>query len=189
MKRPYAHKGHQKGFTFIQMMTVLVILGISGAIAAPSFAKVIAKGKVNSLSNELLTLMHAGRMEAIRTRKNAIVCPSGNGTQCSGNDWSTAIMFSDSNGDGQVSSGEKVLRVFKSTQKGVVIRNQISSGSTKVTFRPNGIAQVGTGSSQDVVSFCSPNFPGESKVLKVGTSMARTRVSFTLNASNKEGCL
>lgn len=54
-----------QGFTLIEMLVVVALLGIFLAIAAPSFAGLIRSNKVQAAADELVTVLQYARSEAI----------------------------------------------------------------------------------------------------------------------------
>jgi len=54
-----------KGFTIVELMITIAILGILVAIAAPSFNESIARRRVDGIANELSTDLQFARAEAI----------------------------------------------------------------------------------------------------------------------------
>ncbi|ABM38208.1 GspH/FimT family pseudopilin [Polaromonas naphthalenivorans] len=54
------------GFTLIEVMVSLAILGILAALAAPSFSETIKRYRVNAIKDDLIASMQAARSEAIR---------------------------------------------------------------------------------------------------------------------------
>ncbi|CAN5281905.1 N/A [soil metagenome] len=62
------------GFTLIEMLTVLVIFGISAAIAAPSLSGFISGNKVDRARDQVIGDLAYSRMLAIRSAATVNVC-------------------------------------------------------------------------------------------------------------------
>lgn len=73
-----------RGFTLIEFMISLVVLGAMIAIAAPSFEKMAAGNSVRSCSVNLVTALNTARADAVNLRRGATL--SANAT-ASGNEW------------------------------------------------------------------------------------------------------
>jgi prepilin-type N-terminal cleavage/methylation domain-containing protein len=65
------------GFTIIELMTVVTILGIFAALAAPSMADLLASTAVKGASTDFYSSLITARSEAIKRRANATVAPVG----------------------------------------------------------------------------------------------------------------
>jgi len=65
------------GFTIIELMTVVTILGIFAALAAPSMADLLASTAVKGAQSDFYSSLIAARSEAIKRRANATVAPIG----------------------------------------------------------------------------------------------------------------
>ena len=66
----------QRGFTVIEILLVIVIIGVFAAIAAPSFVTFTSSQKVKTASFDLYAAMMFARSEAIKRRVNVTVKPT-----------------------------------------------------------------------------------------------------------------
>lgn len=57
---------NKSGFTLIEVMVSLVVLGILASLAAPSFSESIKKYRVKAIKDDLIASMQMARTEAIR---------------------------------------------------------------------------------------------------------------------------
>jgi len=102
--QPTARQQH--GFSLIEAIIVLVIVGIVAAIGLPGFGEFSNRNRMSAATNGLVGALHAGRSESITRGTSTIVCPSLNADSpaatCANNgDWAKGfIVFVDENGNG-----------------------------------------------------------------------------------------
>lgn len=76
-----------RGFSLVELMVTIVILGVLLAMAAPSFSEMVRNNRSQAAANELVSALNSARMEAIKRGQRVSLCPSSNGTSCSGASW------------------------------------------------------------------------------------------------------
>ncbi|MFI4866242.1 MAG: GspH/FimT family pseudopilin [Steroidobacterales bacterium] len=131
------------GFTMIELVTVIAIVGILMAIGVPSFKYVTTANRISAEVNGLLGDMQFARAEAIKEGHTVVVCVSTNLTTCNGtNTWQSGwIICSDANNDGTCDAGDPILRV----QKPFAVSNSTdtfvaSGGTSALLFNREGFA-------------------------------------------------
>lgn len=66
------------GFTLIELMIVVALLGIFAAIAVPGFTQFINNNRTQSANNEVMALLQYARSTAVAQRTTISVCPDDN---------------------------------------------------------------------------------------------------------------
>jgi type IV fimbrial biogenesis protein FimT len=140
------HAGHRParkalaGFTIIELLVVVTMVVILGALAIPAFTNVTTANRVSSQINGLLGDIQYARAEAIKEGLSVGICSSTDGATCSGsNTWSYGwIVFGDTAGNGTVAAGEPKLRV----QKGLTGSNTLTAdnATSYIAFNRDGFA-------------------------------------------------
>jgi type IV fimbrial biogenesis protein FimT len=69
-------QNRHSGFTVVELMVTIAIVGILAAIAAPSFIGVVNTNRLASNANELLSIIQYARSEAVRSNSRVIFCGS-----------------------------------------------------------------------------------------------------------------
>jgi type IV fimbrial biogenesis protein FimT len=70
-------RGRQAGFTFIEMMMVIVIVAILAAVGAPSMVDMIRTSKVRTAASDFYAALLQARSEAIKRRTTITMAPVG----------------------------------------------------------------------------------------------------------------
>jgi type IV fimbrial biogenesis protein FimT len=132
----------QRGFTLIELLVTFTVLAIILGIGVPGLRDFIFNNRQVSALNEMVASLQYGRTEAIARNNTVSLCPSTNGTSCTGaSTWDVGwIIFSDSDADGTVDGGtDTVLRVVEGLDN-----LDLGFDNNAVTYRRNGRAQAGT---------------------------------------------
>jgi type IV fimbrial biogenesis protein FimT len=112
-------RGKAFGFTMVELMITLVIIGILATIAVPSFRDFVRTQRVKSASFELVAALTLTRSEAIKRNTNITMTQASGGWQ---NGWS-------------ISAGGQALRT-QNAYNGVSIAD--SANAAAVTFNRDG---------------------------------------------------
>lgn len=125
------------GVTLIELLLVLAIMAVLGAMALPPCARLLQRDAVRSGQRALVIALHEARLQAVRRDTRVIVCPSADGSRCGhsrhwGRGWLVAV---DADRDGQP-DGRILLRGHAPKQVAIVG----SRGRPHVRFRGDGAA-------------------------------------------------
>lgn len=116
------------GFSLYELLIALLLVTALAVIAVPSFAGIVAAGRVRAEIDTLFHAMHLARKESIIRRSVIAICPSANSRDCSaGLDWSSGwIMFSNLDRDEppQIDPGEPILQVHRSGPHTRIVANR-----------------------------------------------------------------
>ncbi len=123
------------GFTIIELLIVVTIVGVLAAIAAPSLRTLIITNQVRTTTSDLLNDIALARSESAKRSQRVVMCASTNMSTCSGSAWGAGwISFVDSNNNQQrdtAGAGEEILRV----------KEPIST-SVKIVTSPNTLSNI-----------------------------------------------
>jgi len=103
-----------RGFTLIELMTVIAVMAIGSALAYPAFTGTIRSNRIATSANSVLAAFNLARSEAIRSNRAGGVCPSTTGTSCDGTDWNVGYLaYTDMDSSGSWTTGDTAIRYFE----------------------------------------------------------------------------
>lgn len=141
-------KNRISGFTLIEMMVTIAVLGILVAVALPNYRAFVLSSRMTAQANEFVASINMARSEAVK--RNAVV---------------TISAKDDGWGDGWVitDAANNVLRDHPALAGGSTFSN--ADGSAAIAFQPNGRAQL---AGATTFNLCNPDTsiaPGRNIIL------------------------
>ncbi|OEY66653.1 GspH/FimT family pseudopilin [Marinobacter sp. X15-166B] len=146
------------GFTLVELMVTLALVGVVAAFAVPSFSTMIANNRLVSASNDIVGVLNYARSEAVKSGRQVIVSPT------DGVDWTNGMsVWVDRNANGSMQASEELRRTTGGT--GAV---SITSSSPSFSFTGNGL--LPTGSVAVTIQVCDGRGgePGSSITITLG---------------------
>lgn len=131
---------HEKGFTLLELLIVLVLAAIFLSLATPSFSEFRRNALLSGAANDFLGSIQLGRTEAIKRQERVSLCPVADlesSTCISGTAFTAWAVFADSDGNCEPDASADVLRIAgikESARDGVVAQ----SDGACIAFSPTG---------------------------------------------------
>jgi type IV fimbrial biogenesis protein FimT len=130
-----------KGFTLLELLTTLAVASTVVGIGVPAFNRALQAHKASAILSGLTASLATARIAAVSRNQSVVVCPSQDGTTCSGGvDWTPGwIIFPDLDRDRSRSASEPLLR----HEPGGVgsLQVQATAGRRAIRFQPGGWAE------------------------------------------------
>lgn len=135
-----SHKGGMRsaGFTMIEMMIIIVIIGIMAAIAVPSFFSAIPRLKARTEARNILNFMRLARSKAVSDGAQYGVYVDTNNMQY--------ILFKDTINPAQMmyNAGDSVVVGPETIDSDVILTNSSFTSNTVIFLPTGGASQSGS---------------------------------------------
>lgn len=134
------------GFTLVELIATIAIVGILFGVAIPSFITTITNNRLTSNANQLVTALNVARSEAIKRGVQITVGKTAANTLWEGG-WN---VFIDVNGNNLYNAGtDTLLRSYGALPAGYTLRAGVS---TFLAYLPSGLITAVAG---DTFKLCS----------------------------------
>lgn len=165
------------GFTLLEIMLVLVIVGVVAGIAVPNLRQFLDKTRVSTHANELVSDLNFARTESVTRGRQITVCGSADGISCAVDvtGWSVGrIIFVDADKNGSRSGSETLLRQGGAVDPKISVSSSGFPNDTYIAFLPyGGLSPSGSGAFAVCPVIPAPNAPGR-QVAVVSTGRITT---------------
>ncbi len=122
-----------RGFTVVELMIVIAVLALLTAAALPTFRDLMARNRVTTAANDLLSAFLLARSEAVKRERRVVV-------QRTGSDWKSWQVFVDKNSNGSRDTDEALL-AEGAAGSGLSLAT-VGNLGTSVTYTPRGRASL-----------------------------------------------
>lgn len=133
-----------KGFTLVELMVALGILGLTMAIAVPNFVTLINDNRISSSASDFVGALQLAKAESAARTSPATICKSNiAGTGCvTTGDWQQGwIVFSDINGNAAVDAPADVVVLDHEALDSRITFND-AGATNSITFNPSGRTSI-----------------------------------------------
>jgi len=133
-----------KGFTLVELVVALGILGLTMAFAVPSFVGLISNNRISTSANDFVGALQLAKAESAARTAPATICKkniAGTGCVTTG-DWQQGwIVFSDINGNAAVDAGDAVVLNHEALDSQITF-NGTAGVTNSITFNPSGRTSI-----------------------------------------------
>lgn len=130
-----------RGFTLVDFLVGLAVLGVTAALAIPSYDRIVSRSRLAVSVNELLSALLTARMTAVARNVSTTFCAGNRVVGCH-RDWTKGewIVFADRDRNGQLDAGDTLYGAERMASAGAVMLGGNGPFASAVVFRPSGAA-------------------------------------------------
>jgi len=142
--RSWRVDNHSKGFTLLELMVAVAILGLTMMFAAPSFIGLISNNRISGATNDYLSALQFAKAESAARINPVTICQRNvAGSACvGGGDWQLGwIVFSDLNANASVDGGDIILLIHEALDPRITF-NGTGEATDSIVYRPSGFTSI-----------------------------------------------
>jgi type IV fimbrial biogenesis protein FimT len=175
MDQSSARPARIAGFTLLEVMIALAIVGVLVGVGVPSFREALLNVRISAQANDLMSDLSVARSEAVKRNLPVFLCPSKAGTSCDGAAWSDGwMLYVDENNDTVFSAADLILKSRRATEgNNSIVATVADKNVLAVSYRPTGL--IGGGAAASFVICDSRTTPLAGRNIEI-TTTGRPRV-------------
>jgi len=155
-----------RGFTLLELLIAIALLGILLTVAVPSFLNAIQNSRVTTQANDLVTAFQLARSEALKRKVPVSICAADTSaaTPTCGSDWTEGWMvIVDDSGVGGANAtyadfDDDVIRLWQGTAGDTTIGG--ANANDFVRYLPNGQIDIAVGAAAPTYQMRIPDCTG-----------------------------
>ena len=136
------------GATLVELLTVLVMVVVSIALAAPNMSELFQSNTLRTETSRLVSAINLARSKAVLSNAPISMCPSRmmytGQKRCSDNYADGWIVFRNFDRDREVDNGnDEILQIYGALPKGFTVTNRAGTryASELITYLPDGTSR------------------------------------------------
>ncbi|QOL25769.1 GspH/FimT family pseudopilin [Thalassotalea sp. LPB0316] len=167
-----------KGFTIIELMVTVAIIGIITAMAMPNMTEFIVRMRVDNEVTQIHSLTVLAKNYAVNSEEVVTICPLGSNNSCDG-DWKNEItVFIDVDGDAvyEAADQDAIIKVKEAIKEG----DELDFPRSSIRYSPTGRL---TNVSNGTFEYCPKGYPDLSR----GVTISRSGRAYLSSDTNNDG--
>ena len=142
------------GFTLIELVVTLTIVGILATIAAPSMSSFIQNNRLRTQVSDFVVDLNFARSEATKQKSNVAICAGNTIVGCDATKaWQDGrLVFIDADNSSSFNAGDTILRSHEALEGNNTLANKTTSGKILIFNSSGSVANPGTG--DGTYAFC-----------------------------------
>ncbi|TEW56786.1 prepilin-type N-terminal cleavage/methylation domain-containing protein [Psychromonas sp. RZ22] len=131
---------NKRGFTLVELLVTIAVAAVLISVVVPSFTGLIESSKERATRDALVASINAAKQQAQSKRINVYICPTTDGSSCSGTWGSDWLIYEDTDGSATLDASLGDLIISNNTSK----TSHIASLVSQIAFSPTGHSTINT---------------------------------------------
>lgn len=185
----------QTGFTIVEMLVALVVLGLLLAVGAPSFVSIFQINNIAEASNRFVSSLTYARNTAISSNVSVVMCLANDDRDDCDNDgqWEDGwIIWADLDNDNALDGNENILLDERGLPLGFSLRATNNSFVNRIDYSPTGDATGDVANNAEIFRLCDPDgIEADARLIylnAVGRAWVNRRSGFDPGVAGVPGC-